>query len=84
MNDYNKGLLPEPCMRLPYGWGEEWKSIELGDGTGYVRLDDKRGTCKYEFSDGLWSCSECDYITGVSMSGYNYCPRCGRRIEVTA
>ena len=60
MNDYNNGLLPEPCMRLPYGWGEEWKSIELGDGTGYVRLDDKRGTCKADETE-TWDCV-CDNI----------------------
>lgn len=40
MNDYNRGALKEPCLRLPYGWGKEVASIELGDSTGYVRLSD--------------------------------------------
>ena len=38
MNDFNRGALPAPCLRLDYGSGEQWESIELGDGTGYVRL----------------------------------------------
>lgn len=40
MNDYNRGVLPDPCLRLDYGFGKEWASVELGDGTGYVRLAD--------------------------------------------
>ena len=40
MNDYNRGALPDPCLRLDYGFGEQWASVELGDGTGYVRLAD--------------------------------------------
>lgn len=40
MNDYNNGTLPDPCLRLDYGFGEQWASVELGDGTGYVRLAD--------------------------------------------
>lgn len=40
MNDFNRGALPVPCLRLDYGFGEQWKSVELGDGTGYVRLAD--------------------------------------------
>jgi hypothetical protein len=40
VNDYNRGALPDPCLRFDYGFGEEWASVELGDGTGYVRLAD--------------------------------------------
>jgi len=40
MSDYNNGTLPDPCLRMDYGFGEEWASVELGDGTGYVRLAD--------------------------------------------
>lgn len=40
MNDYNNGALPDPCLRLDYGFGEQWASVELGDGTGYVKLAD--------------------------------------------
>lgn len=40
MNDFNRGALPVPCLRLDYGFGEQWESVELGDGTGYVRLAD--------------------------------------------
>jgi len=40
MHDYNRGALKEPCLRLDYGFGEQWASVELGDGTGYVRLSD--------------------------------------------
>ncbi len=39
MSDYNDGKLPDPCLRLDTGFGQQYKSIELGDGTGYVRLD---------------------------------------------
>ena len=38
MTDYNSGLLPEPCLRLDYG-GSDIASIELGDGTCYVKAD---------------------------------------------
>ena len=40
MNDFNRGALPVPCLRLDYGFGEQLASVELGDGTGYVRLAD--------------------------------------------
>lgn len=40
MNDFNRGALQIPCLRLDYGFGEQWASVELGDGTGYVRLSD--------------------------------------------
>ena len=36
-SDYNDGRLPEPCLQLDFGGGE-WKSIELGNGAGYVQL----------------------------------------------
>ena len=39
MSDYNDYKLPDPCLRLDTGHGKQYKSIELGDGTGYVRLD---------------------------------------------
>ena len=39
MGDYNDGLLPDRCLRLDFG-GEEYRSIELGDGTGFVRVRD--------------------------------------------
>lgn len=38
MGDYNDHLLPDRCLRLDFG-GEEYNSIELGDGTGFVRRD---------------------------------------------
>lgn len=41
MNDYNDGIIPEPCLRLDYGFGQEYASVELGDGTGYVRVTDE-------------------------------------------
>ena len=40
MNDFNRGALQVPCLRLDYGFGEQWASVELGDGTGYIRLGD--------------------------------------------
>ena len=40
MGDYNRGALPDPCLRLAYGFGDDWASVELGDGTGYVKLTD--------------------------------------------
>lgn len=36
-SDYNDGNLPEPCLRLDFG-GNEFNSVELGDGTGFVRV----------------------------------------------
>lgn len=41
MSDYNDGLIPEPCLRLNYGFGQQYASVELGDGTGYVRMTDE-------------------------------------------
>ena len=38
MDDYNRGALKEPCLRLPYGSGYE--SVELGDGTGFVKFSE--------------------------------------------
>ena len=40
MGDYNRGALPDPCLRLANGSGDDWASVELGDGTGYVKLTD--------------------------------------------
>lgn len=40
MNDYNRGLLKDPCLRLPYGFEGEYSSVELGDGTGFIALTD--------------------------------------------
>lgn len=39
MGDYNEHRVPDQCMRLDFGFGEQYRSIELGDGTGYIRLD---------------------------------------------
>lgn len=41
MSDYNDGLIPDPCLRLDYGFGQQYASVELGDGTGYVRVTDE-------------------------------------------
>jgi hypothetical protein len=41
MGDYNDGLIPEPCLRLDFGFGQQYASVELGDGTGYVRVTDE-------------------------------------------
>ena len=41
MSDYDDGLIPEPCLRLDYGFGQQYASVELGDGTGYVRVTDE-------------------------------------------
>lgn len=37
MSDYNDGILPEPCLRMNTHFGEEYESIEFGDGTGYIK-----------------------------------------------
>ena len=37
MGDYNDYKLPDPCLRLDFGSGE-YNSIELGEGTGYIKL----------------------------------------------
>lgn len=39
MNDYNDGLLPITTLRLDFGYGLNHEAVELGDGTGYIRLD---------------------------------------------
>lgn len=37
MSDYNDGLLPTPCLRMDTYFGDEYESVEFGDGTGYVK-----------------------------------------------
>ena len=39
MRDYNDGLLPEPCLRMDTHFGDEYESVEFGDGTGYVKAE---------------------------------------------
>lgn len=39
MGDFNDGKVPVPCLRLDTGCGANYESVELGDGTGYIRLD---------------------------------------------
>ena len=47
MNDYNRGALPDPCYRMSTGDGSKWRSVEFGDGTGYVRVDALERACKF-------------------------------------
>lgn len=55
MNDFNRGALEIPCLRLDYGFGEQWASVELGDGTGYVRLADyEKLREKCDYYKALW------------------------------
>ena len=37
MSDYNDGILPEPCLRMGTHFGDEYESVEFGDGTGYIK-----------------------------------------------
>ncbi len=37
MSEYNDGLLPTPCLRMDTHFGDEYESIEFGDGTGYIK-----------------------------------------------
>ena len=37
MSDFNDGLLPTPCLRMDTHFGDEYESIEFGDGTGYIK-----------------------------------------------
>lgn len=37
MSDYNDGLLPTPCLRMDTHFGDEYESVEFGDGTGYIK-----------------------------------------------
>ena len=39
MSDYNDFLLPEPCLRMNTHFGDEYESVEFGDGTGYVKAE---------------------------------------------
>ena len=39
MGDFNDYNLPVPCLRLDTGCGADYESVELGDGTGYIRRD---------------------------------------------
>ena len=41
-SDHNDGKLPEPCLRLDFGYSE-FNSVELGDGSGFVRVDIAHG-----------------------------------------
>lgn len=71
MNDFNRGALPVPCLRLDHGFGEQWESIELGDGTGYVRLSN------YEMlraeNAKLREYAE-SYAKAVECEGCGWCP----------
>ena len=37
MSDYNDGILLRPCLRMDTHFGDEYESIEFGDGTGYIK-----------------------------------------------
>lgn len=37
MSDFNDGLLPTPCLRMDTHFGDEYESVEFGDGTGYIK-----------------------------------------------
>lgn len=37
MSDYNDGILPTPCLRMDTHFGDEYESVEFGDGTGYIK-----------------------------------------------
>ena len=37
MSDFNDGILPTPCLRMGTHFGDEYESIEFGDGTGYIK-----------------------------------------------
>lgn len=37
MSDYNDELLPEPCLRMDTHFGDEYESVEFGDGTGFIK-----------------------------------------------
>ena len=39
MSNYHDGLLPEPCLRMDTHFGDEYESVEFGDGTGYVKAE---------------------------------------------
>ena len=39
MSDYNDGILPEPCLRMDTHFGDEYESVEFGDGTGYIKAE---------------------------------------------
>ena len=38
VHEGNDGKLEDPCLKLDFG-GSEYKSVELGDGTGFVALE---------------------------------------------
>ena len=37
MSDFNDGILPTPCLRMGTHFGDEYESVEFGDGTGYIK-----------------------------------------------
>ena len=37
MSDFNDGILPTPCLRMDTHFGDEYESVEFGDGTGYIK-----------------------------------------------
>lgn len=37
MSDYNDGILPTPCLRMDTYFGDEYESVEFGDGTGFIK-----------------------------------------------
>ena len=66
-SDYNDYKLPDPCLRLDFGGGE-YKSIELGEGTGYIRADLAYGIFgEFKFK---MDCLVCELSNGmISKSG---------------
>ena len=84
MDDYNRGALKEPCLRLPYGGGDEYESVELGDGTGYVRLTDyEKAVAENErLRDYVYALEECNNKAHYCEFcphfhyGYEYDPHC--------
>ena len=72
MSDYNDGILPTPCLRMDTHFGDEYESVEFGDGTGYIKAAPilaKVGSLHEEI-DRLWN--ECAELRELCANLYDH------------
>lgn len=69
-----------PALSLNYV-GDRLDSISLG-GEEYLSTRYRHDTC-FSMDDSCFECSECGFHDAdVAPYEYNFCPGCGRRVEV--
>lgn len=80
MSDFNDGLLPTPCLRMDTHFGDEYESIEFGDGTGYIKAAPilaKVGALHEEIDRLRDECGTCENVGYYIDSTRFKCSSCG-------